>query len=45
MRRELRKVEVEEHWKVKTTAKMGGLCERDLRNTGEEEKWKVKNHC
>ena len=27
MRRDLRKAEEEEHWKVKTTAKMGGLFE------------------
>ena len=27
MRRDLRKVEEEEHWQVRTTAKMGGLCE------------------
>ena len=27
MKRDLRKVEEEEHWKVKKTAKMGGLCE------------------
>ena len=27
MRRDLRKVEEEEKWTVKTTAKMGGLCE------------------
>ena len=27
MRRDLRKTEEEEKWKVKTTVKMGGLCE------------------
>ena len=27
MKRDIRKAVEEDHWKVKTTAKMGGLCE------------------
>ena len=40
MRRDLRKAEEEEDWKVKTTAKMGDW--RDLRKAEEEGHWKVK---
>ena len=35
MKRDLRKAEEEEHWKVKTNAKMGGLCdERSKKGRG-----------
>ena len=45
MRRDLRKVEVEEHWKVKTTAKMGGLCEERPTKYRGRRKVESKNHC
>ena len=44
MRRDLRTAEEEEHWKVKTTAKMGGLCEERPKKDRGRRKVDSKDH-
>ena len=45
MRRDLRKAEEEEDWKVKTAAKMGGLCEERPKKDRGGRKMESKDHC
>ena len=45
MKRDLRKAEEEEHWKVKTTAKMGGLCEERYKKGSGGRPLESKDHC
>ena len=45
MRRDLRTAEEEEDWKVKTTAKMGGLWEERPKKERGRRKVEGKDHC